>query len=76
MSVQGNVSERLELARRRLEAGRKFADQQRAMVAKLQSKGLCTEVARHQLDLFEITLNLFEEDYQKMKTGLDARLTK
>jgi hypothetical protein len=76
MSIQGNQSEPLKLARGRLEAGRKLADQQRAMVTKLQSRGLCTEVARHQLDLFEITLKLFEEDYQKMKEGLDARLKK
>jgi hypothetical protein len=65
MFIQGNLSERLELARRKLEAGRNLVDQQRAMVAKLQSKGLCTEIARHRLDLFEITLKLFEEDYQK-----------
>jgi hypothetical protein len=76
VSIQGNLSERLELARRHLEAGRKLVDQQRAMVAKLHSKGLCTEVARHQLELFEITLKLFEEDYQKLKQKLDARLKK
>jgi hypothetical protein len=70
MSIQGNLSERLELARSQLEAGRKLVDKQRAMVAKLQSKGLCTEVARHQLDLFEITLKLFEEDYQKSNKSL------
>lgn len=74
MSVQGNLSERLELARRKLEAGRKLVEQQRAMVAKLQSKGLCVEVARHQLDLFEITLKLFEQDYQK--TRVDVALKK
>jgi hypothetical protein len=76
MTIQGNLSERLELARRNLEAGRNLVDQQRAMVAKLQSKGLCTKVARHQLDIFEITLRLFEEDYQKIKQKLDARLKK
>jgi hypothetical protein len=74
--MSGSHSERLELARRYLEAGRKLVDQQRALVAKLQGKGLCTEAARHQLDLFEITLKLFEEDYQKIKQKLDARLKK
>jgi hypothetical protein len=42
MSIQGTLSERLELAGRYLEAGQKLVDQQRAMVAKLQRKGLCT----------------------------------
>jgi hypothetical protein len=74
MSIQGTLSERLELAGRYLEAGQKFVDQQRAVVAKLQRKGLCTQVARLQLDLFEITLKLFEEDYQKLKQKLDARM--
>ncbi len=70
MSIQGTLSERLELARRYLEAGQKLVDRQRGMVAKLQTKGLCTQVARHQLGLFEITLKLFEEDYQKLKQSL------
>jgi hypothetical protein len=44
------------------------------MIAKLQSKGLCIEVARHQLDLFEITLKVFEEDYESIKQELDTIL--
>jgi hypothetical protein len=46
------------------------------MIAKLESEGASTAEVENLLEAFEITLKLFEEQYQSIKQEIDTRLGK
>ena len=68
-----SLLERLSIAARHVLHARNIIARQEAVIERLRRVGAHTATAERLLELFKTTLQLFENDYKRLKQEFDAK---
>ena len=74
MSSRDSLIERLSTAAIRVMKARNIVTQQEEIIERLRRHGLDTTLAEEALTLFKYTLQLFEEEYKRLKREFNGAM--